>query len=203
MKLRKLIKIFAVIGLVGYLTVLVINNTKIMPVKNIKHFKDDFFIGMIDNSDPYLWKLIYELKKASDEDEITITINSPGGGAMITEEIVGAMQHTKAKLHVIVDGLAASAGGIIAVARPDVLTIKKDSEFMVHYAISMDNGGQMIPTTDPATYALDKWIERLYLGLLTPTELIQIQGGQMVWITADQMSTRLCSARGVCHAEIG
>lgn len=70
---------------------------------------------------------------ALDVDDLTVHINSPGGSAWDGIAIMNALRAHKARVHVVVDGLAASAASIVAMAG-DTVTMDRGSQMMVHDA---------------------------------------------------------------------
>lgn len=71
--------------------------------------------------------------KAIDADEITVRINSPGGSAFDGVAIMNALRAHEARIVVRVDGLAASAASVIAMAG-DEIVMGPGSQMMIHEA---------------------------------------------------------------------
>lgn len=70
---------------------------------------------------------------ALDAGEIEVHLNSPGGIAFDGIAIHNALRQHAATVHVVVDGLAASAASIVAMAG-DTVTMSRGSQMMVHNA---------------------------------------------------------------------
>ena len=68
-----------------------------------------------------------------DVDQMTVHVNSPGGAAWDGITIMNALRSHKAKVDVIVDGLAASAASAIAMAG-DTITMNRGAQMMIHDA---------------------------------------------------------------------
>lgn len=84
-----------------------------------------------------------ELKKIdSSVNEIVVRINSPGGDVFDGIAIYNRLKQHKAKITVIVDGLAASIASIIALAG-DEIHIGEGALFMVHLPWTMAYGNRM------------------------------------------------------------
>ena len=66
-------------------------------------------------------------------DSLDVHINSPGGDAFAGVAIMNALRDHKANVHVIVDGIAASAASIIAMGG-DTITMNLGSQMMIHDA---------------------------------------------------------------------
>ena len=68
-----------------------------------------------------------------DVDTLTVHINSPGGAAWDGVTIMNALRQHKARVEVVVDGLAASAASAIAMAG-DHITMNRGAQMMIHDA---------------------------------------------------------------------
>ena len=64
-------------------------------------------------------------------DAINVFINSPGGDAWDGVAMMNVLRRHKATIHVTVDGIAASAASLIAMAG-DTITMARGSEMMIH-----------------------------------------------------------------------
>lgn len=73
-------------------------------------------------------------------DNLTVRLNSPGGLAYDGIAIFNALKDHPAQINVIVDGLAASAASVIAMAG-DTITMNPHSEMMIHNARGLVIGG--------------------------------------------------------------
>lgn len=70
---------------------------------------------------------------ALDVETMTVHINSPGGAAWDGITIMNALRAHKATVSVVVDGLAASAASVIAMAG-DTVTMNRGAQMMIHDA---------------------------------------------------------------------
>lgn len=70
---------------------------------------------------------------ALDVDVLTVHINSPGGSAWDGIAIMNALRRHPARVEVVVDGLAASAASVVAMAG-DVVTMNRGAQMMIHDA---------------------------------------------------------------------
>lgn len=70
---------------------------------------------------------------------ITLRLNSPGGGVFDSIAIYNALVAHKAKVHVQVDALAASGASIIAMSG-DTITMMVGSQMMIHDALGIEIG---------------------------------------------------------------
>lgn len=86
------------------------------------------------------------------EGDITVWINSPGGDCIAASQIYNMLKEYKGKVTVKIDGLAASAASVIAMAGTDVL-ISPTGLMMIH---------------NPMTIAFgDKWEMEKAIGMLS------------------------------------
>lgn len=73
--------------------------------------------------------------------DIQLSINSPGGDVFDGIAIYNQLKQRKGEVHVIVDGLAASAASFIAMAAsPGKLEVAPHAQFMIHNGFSMAIG---------------------------------------------------------------
>ncbi|TDW31015.1 head maturation protease, ClpP-related [Cryobacterium psychrophilum] len=84
-------------------------------------------------------KTFSEQLDALDVDTIRLYLNSPGGAAWEGVAIMNSLRRHKARIEVIVDGIAASAASVIAMAG-DHITMNRGSELMIHDAWGMAAG---------------------------------------------------------------
>lgn len=87
-----------------------------------------------------------KLKEAGDGD-ITLRVNSPGGDVYEGLAIMNQLRNHPGKVTAYVEGLAASAASFIVVGGADELIMNKNSELMIHDAMSMVSGNAEEITT--------------------------------------------------------
>lgn len=80
---------------------------------------------------------------ALDVDEIELHLNSPGGIAFDGITIYNSLRDHKAAVHVVVDGLAASAASLIAQAG-DTVKMNQAAQMMIHRSQGMAHGNAEI-----------------------------------------------------------
>lgn len=131
--------------------------------------------------------VIDALKDVPDAERIDVYINSPGGDVFEAMSIYNTLKQHKAPVNVYVQGLAASAAGIIAMAG-DSIQMGAGSFLMVHNAwtIAQGNASEL---RDAATL-LDK-IDGEIAGILaarSKNEAKQVQKWmrEETWFTADE-----------------
>ncbi|CAM3431938.1 head maturation protease, ClpP-related [Tsukamurella hominis] len=97
---------------------------------------------------------------ALDVDEITVRINSPGGDVYDALAITNALRSHRARIVTVVEGLAASAASIIAMAGDEVV-ICRNAELMIHDA----RGACLGTGPEMAEYAV--WLNKVSDNLAT------------------------------------
>lgn len=88
----------------------------------------DLFFGGVDVNE-----LVHEIEALDDDAELDVRINSPGGAAWDGLTLANAIMRHPGKTTTHVDGLAASAASLIALAGDDVV-ISKYGQMMLHNA---------------------------------------------------------------------
>lgn len=80
---------------------------------------------------------------------LNLRINSPGGDVFDGVAIYNALKQHKAKVHVTVEGLAASAASFIAMAG-DTITMRRGSQMMIHdpYTYTVGNAAELRKLAD-------------------------------------------------------
>lgn len=109
-------------------------------------------VFIYDEIDPY-WgvsadSFVRDLA-AIDADQITVRINSPGGGVYDGIAILNALRAHPATVTTIVDGLAASAASFIAMAG-DEIVVRRNAEIMIHdsWQVCGGNAAELRKTAD-------------------------------------------------------
>ena len=76
-------------------------------------------------------EVLDELDKLKDKTKITVRINSSGGDVFVAQALYTNLKNHKAKITVVIDGIAASAATIIAMAGDKVI-MPSNSMMMIH-----------------------------------------------------------------------
>jgi ATP-dependent Clp protease protease subunit len=122
---------------------------------------------------------------------VTVRINSPGGSAFDGVAIYNLLKSGSKPVNVIVDGMAASAASIIAMAG-DTITMATGSVMMIHEAMSMafgkaDDMTKMAETLTTVTSAIaDIYAARTGLP---KAEILAMQNVE-TWMTADEATAK-------------
>lgn len=140
----------------------------------------------------YYRNLLQVLLSASDNDVIEIWINTRGGDISSTEAIVSAIQNSEAQVVGLINGMAYSAGSVIALSCPNLVVL--DSASMMIHESSYGAGGK---SSDIRGYVgfldrkLDRLIDTVYEGYLTPDEIVQVKNGKELWMLPEEIEDRL------------
>jgi ATP-dependent protease ClpP protease subunit len=125
-------------------------------------------------------------------DLILININSYGGQLDGAIAIINAIQNTDAEVHASIEGVAASAASLIALASPSI-SVSPYATMMVHSATFGAFGKQ----SDVISHAsfVDKQVRNLmgsvYKDFLTDKELEEVIMGKEMWFDAEEIVRRL------------
>lgn len=128
-----------------------------------------------------------ELKALGELDEIKVFINSPGGNAYAGNAIYNILKQHPAKVTVHIDGLAASAASVIAMAG-DKVVIPQNGLIMVHRAwtIMLGNAEEMRKEADTLD-RIDMSLVAAYQAKtgLEPGKIIELMTEE-TWMNADE-----------------
>lgn len=128
--------------------------------------------------------LISELQNA--QEDVTLTINSPGGDVFAGLNIVNAIRKCAYKVHGQVEVLAASMAAIIALACDDV-TIDEYSVMMLHNCWTVTGGNkEQIQKDLDAMTAIDAIIHDIISAHAVDKDLAASLDGGDMWLTAVQ-----------------
>lgn len=106
--------------------------------------------------------IISRLDEIGQVPDIDVRINSPGGDVFEGDAIYNALTRHPAKIHVHIDGLAASAASYIAMAG-DSITIAENGFFMVHEAWTFGIGNKRaLGKTIEILSKIDEMIAKIY-----------------------------------------
>lgn len=150
-----------------------------------------YLSGYIGDPEEY-GEWVQKIRTADESDIVMIFVNSPGGSAATTIQLINAMRSSSAKVMVSVEGECMSAATLILLAA-DVVEVTDHSIFMIHNfsANAFGKGGEM---KDQVNFLQD-WSETLmkdlYEGFLSPTEIQSVLDNRDFWMTADEVTERL------------
>ena len=146
------------------------------PIKEVKYYRN----------------ILNAIESLDQDDAVLIKVDSPGGYLGSAMQIINAIQNTDAQVHVQIDGMAASAASLIALAAPSV-SVAPYASMMIHPATFGSGGIQSNVVTHSAF--VDKQVKQImkdiYSDFLTDKEFSEVMLGAELWFDSDQIIERL------------
>lgn len=137
-------------------------------------------------------RFIEKINEVPDEEDIMVRLNTPGGSVFAGWSIIGKIQTRKGKVHIAVDGHAASMGFIFA-AFGDTVEALDVSRFMIHRASGyVENDEQKEFLASINAELLAKLKKKIDLGKFkeivgdTLDSVFKAEKVRDVWLTAKQ-----------------
>jgi ATP-dependent protease ClpP protease subunit len=140
----------------------------------------------------YYRTVLQGIESLGEGDVVLMNINSYGGQLDGAIAIINAIENTDADVHAEIDGVAASAASLIALASPSI-SVSPYATMMVHSATFGAFGKQ----SDVISHAsfVDKQVRVLmhsvYRDFLTDKELEEFIMGKEMWFDAEEIVRRL------------
>jgi ATP-dependent protease ClpP protease subunit len=140
----------------------------------------------------YYRTILQGMDTLSEGDLVLFSINSYGGQLDGAIALINAIESTQADVHASIEGIAASAASMIALAAPN-LSVAPYATMMVHCATFGAFGKQ----SDVMSHAsfVDKQVRTImgnvYKDFLTDKELEEMFVGKEFWFDADEIVLRL------------
>lgn len=140
----------------------------------------------------YYRTVLQGIDSLNEGDLVIININSYGGHLDGAIALINAIENTEADVHVIIEGIAASAASLIALAAPSI-SVSPYATMMVHSATFGAFGKQ----SDVISHAsfVDKQVRNLmgsvYKDFLSDKELEEVIMGKELWFTSEEIVLRL------------
>jgi ATP-dependent protease ClpP protease subunit len=140
----------------------------------------------------YYRPLLQAIETLQQGDILQLNVNSYGGMLDGAVSIINSMQETEADVFCFIDGVAASAASMIALASPN-LSVGPYASMMIHSA-TFGSFGKQSDVISHASF-MDKRVKVLmqdiYEGFLTPKELDDVFMGKEIWLNSDEIIERL------------
>jgi ATP-dependent protease ClpP protease subunit len=140
----------------------------------------------------YYRNLIHTIDSLAENDILWLSINTYGGHLDGAIAIINAIQNTDASVHCHIDGMAASAGSLLALASPSV-SVSPYATMMIH-AATFGTFGKQSDVISHASF-VDKQVKGLmndvYKDFLTDKELAEVIMGKEMWFNSDEIVERL------------
>lgn len=152
----------------------------------------EFYItGSIKDASEYV-EWYNTIRHAREDDVIKVFINSYGGDLFAAIQLVNALQSTKAKIEMHIEGACLSAATVIFL-QGDEFHIHPYSTFMIHnyYGGAFGKGNEMF---EQIAFERD-WSENLfrdvYKDFLSDEEITNVLNGKDIWMTPREVKERI------------
>lgn len=140
----------------------------------------------------YYRMVIQRLLSLSENDEVTIILNTPGGILDSTISIINAMRYCPGEVTCVIDNFAGSAGSLIALASPRLIIAPNATMFIHNYSAgAAGKGGDIMNQVNFNDTQIRKLMTEIYQGFLTKAELDQLFLGRDFWFDSDEIAQRL------------
>lgn len=140
----------------------------------------------------YYRTVLQRIDSLGEGDLILLKINSYGGQLDGAIAIINAIENTDADVHASIEGVAASAASLIALAAPSI-SVSPYATMMVH-AATFGAFGKQSDVISHASF-VDKQVRNLmgsvYKDFLTDKELEEVIMGKELWFDAEEIVRRL------------
>ena len=143
-------------------------------------------------------QMVTDAMESNSYSDITLRLNSPGGDAYAGVAIYNILRSCGKPINVVVDGMAASAASLIAMAG-DSITMNKGSVLMIHNAMGMAIGdaNDMVKMADTLTKVTDSIADIYVAKTGTPKPEILAMMDKETWMNADEaIANRFATAIG-------
>lgn len=134
---------------------------------------------------------LHTLLTASENDAITLVINSPGGQLNTAAALVECIKNTEAQVTALILQECSSAATFIALNCPQVI-VSDSAEFMIHTG-RFGSVGTANNVKDHVSFTvaqINKMIDETYVGFLNAAELEQVKNGVEFWFDAEETKRR-------------
>jgi len=132
------------------------------------------------------------IRTAGENDLIYIHINSPGGSIATAIQFMTVMEESPANIIASVEGECMSAATVIFLSAK-AFQVNEHSLFMVHDYRSgkIGKGGELIDSITHERKWTEKLLKSIYKDFLTVEEFKNMFDGKDIWLTAEEVMTRL------------
>jgi ATP-dependent Clp protease, protease subunit len=136
--------------------------------------------------------MIHRIKTATENDVITIHLNTPGGYLETGVQIINAIRSTEAHVITSLESTAYSLGTLIFLAG-DELQIHENCLMMFHHYSSgiYGKGHEITAELEMTNKWFNKMMKKYCSPFLTDEELDEIQSGRDLWMDTDDIRRRL------------
>lgn len=143
--------------------------------------------------EPQYYRRAFQLlREAQEEDVVRIFISSSGGNMTSAVQFKNYIEGCNAHVIAIVDGEAYSAASLIALCAHEIV-VKPYSTWMCHSA-SFGTGGSVGNVKDHVDFIskhADSFMEEVYAGFLSESEIADLRRGVELWLDHEQVGERI------------
>jgi len=159
--------------------------------KALSHLHEYYISGPIEEPSKYT-EWFNQIRHASPTDVIKFYINSEGGSLWTAIQFMRVIRECKAPVVASVEGACMSAATIIFLMS-DTFEISPHSMFMFHNYSggTIGKGGEMIDQINHERLWSEKLLFEIYENFLTEPEIRSILENKDIWMTAEEVVTRL------------
>lgn len=159
--------------------------------KALAHLHEYYIVGAIEEASKYT-EWFNQIRHASPTDVIKFYINSEGGSLWTAIQFMRVIRECKAQVIASVEGACMSAATIIFLMS-DTFEISPHSMFMFHNYSggTIGKGGEMIDQINHERLWSEKLLFEIYEDFLTEPEIRSILENKDIWMTAEEVVTRL------------
>lgn len=149
-----------------------------------------FYLGPIEEPSRY-YEWFETIRSASQNDQIVININSPGGNYATALQLRRVMQESDATVVCCIEGECHSAASIIFLSG-DVFSVSEGSNMLIHdySGIVGGKGSEMIRQIQHEKISIDNFLADVYQHFLTDSEIKNVLSGQDQWLNDETIMER-------------
>ena len=133
------------------------------------------------------------LRQANEGDIVDVNLKSDGGSLAVSEIVAKEIKNTEAHVHISVDSECASAATVWVILA-DSYEIDDNSSWLIHepsFGTAPDTTSNIEGYVAHSKIIIERWLHRYYDDILTQEEIARLRTGYQMWITGDEMTSRL------------
>lgn len=158
-----------------------------------------FSTGLFVESNADWYKELQNLLlKVDTDDTININVHNQGGSVPDAIALIYNIRQCKAKVHMTVTGVCASAATLIVLSVPSKhITINPDSYWLFHNAscITWGKHNEIKDQIDFSIKQIGHLFKKYYTKVLTKKELKKVLEGKELYLTGKEVATRLSNSK--------
>lgn len=165
--------------------------SKVFTDKSIVNAHEYYLVGTIEDPSEYT-EWFNQIRHCNQTDNIKIYINSCGGDLMTAIQFMEVMRECGGTIVAAVEGACMSAATILFLSA-DIQEISDNSMFMFHNYSggTFGKGGEMMDQIKHERAWSEKLLRSVYTGFLTDAEISSILNNKDIWMSADEVRSRL------------